>query len=175
MVPSRTAPAATPEPPIPLSVAQPSVAATSPSSRIALPPAEYKPLPVGTKVTYDTWSYTVAKNDGYTDDFTSFLEKQSKKDFYKKKSVDFSDTKIKRRENNYGYLQYMDKTDSRYRCIIYAERLGAVLGSEFVIGRLCLSTGHREAEKLDQRLFEFVENLRTDGSGKQLTALGGGG
>ena len=110
--------------------------------------------------------------DGYTDDFTSFLEKQSKKDFYKKKSVDFSDTKIKRRENKYGYLQYMDKTDSRYRCIIYGERLGAVLGSEFVIGRLCLSTGHREVEKLDQRLFEFVENLRTDGSGKPLTALG---
>ena len=110
--------------------------------------------------------------DGYTDDFTSFLEKQSKKDFYKKKSVDFSDTKIKRRENKYGYLQYMDKTDSRSRCIIYGERLGAVIGSEFVIGRLCLSTGHREVEKLDQRLFEFVENLRTDGSGKPLTALG---
>ncbi len=31
----------------------------------SLPPAEYKPLPVGTKVTYDTWSYTVTKNDGY--------------------------------------------------------------------------------------------------------------
>ncbi|MCH6588977.1 MAG: caspase family protein [Proteobacteria bacterium] len=31
----------------------------------SLPPAEYKPLPVGTKVTYDTWSYTVTKSDGY--------------------------------------------------------------------------------------------------------------
>ncbi len=30
-----------------------------------LPPAEYKPLPVGTVVTYDTWSYTVTKWDGY--------------------------------------------------------------------------------------------------------------
>ena len=110
--------------------------------------------------------------DGYTGDFTSYLEEESKKELYKKLSVDFSDTKIKRRENKYGHLQYMDKTDSRYRCIIFGERLGAVLGSEFVIGRLCLSTRHREVEKLDQRLFEFVENLRTDGSGKQLTALG---
>ena len=113
--------------------------------------------------------------DGYTDDFSSYLEKESKNEFYKKISVDFSDTKIKRRENKYGYLQYMDKTDGRYRCIIYGERLGAVLGSEFVIGRLCLSTRHREVEKLDQHLFEFIENLRTDGSGKQLTALRGEG
>ena len=66
----------------------------------------------------------------------------------------------------------MDKTDSRYRSIIYAERLGAVLGSEFVVGSIWLSRGHPEVEKLDQRLFEFIENLRTDGSGKQLTALG---
>ncbi len=58
-------PAAASEPPIPLAMAQPSVAATSPSSRIALPPAEYKPLPVGTKVTYDTWGYTVTKTEGF--------------------------------------------------------------------------------------------------------------
>ncbi len=31
----------------------------------SLPPAEYKPLPVGTKVTYDTWGYTVTKSDGF--------------------------------------------------------------------------------------------------------------
>ncbi len=31
----------------------------------SLPPAEYKPLPVGTVVTYDTWSYTVTTSDGY--------------------------------------------------------------------------------------------------------------
>lgn len=30
-----------------------------------LPTPEYKPLPVGTVVTYDTWSYTVTKSDGY--------------------------------------------------------------------------------------------------------------
>ena len=30
-----------------------------------LPPPEYKPLPVGTVVTYDTWSYTVTTSDGY--------------------------------------------------------------------------------------------------------------
>ncbi len=30
-----------------------------------LPPAEYKPLPVGTKVTYDTWGYTVTKTEGF--------------------------------------------------------------------------------------------------------------
>ncbi len=110
--------------------------------------------------------------DGYTGDFTSYLEEESKKELYKKLSVDFSDTKIKRRENKYGYLQYMDKTDSLYRCIIYGERLGAVRGSEFVVGSLWLSRGHSEVEKLDQHLFEFIENLRTDGSGKQLTALG---
>ena len=31
----------------------------------SLPPAEYKPLPVGTTVKYDTWGYTVTKSDGY--------------------------------------------------------------------------------------------------------------
>jgi len=31
----------------------------------ALPPAEYKPLPVGTKVNYDTWGYTVKRSDGF--------------------------------------------------------------------------------------------------------------
>ncbi len=31
----------------------------------SLPPPEYKPLPVGTKVKYDTWSYTVTKSDGF--------------------------------------------------------------------------------------------------------------
>ena len=31
----------------------------------SLPPAEYKPLPVSTVVTYDTWSYTVTKSDGF--------------------------------------------------------------------------------------------------------------
>ena len=31
-----------------------------------LPPAEYKPLPVDTKVKYDTWGYTVKQSDGFT-------------------------------------------------------------------------------------------------------------
>ena len=31
----------------------------------SLPPAEYKPLPVGTKVNYDTWGYTVKRSDGF--------------------------------------------------------------------------------------------------------------
>ncbi len=110
--------------------------------------------------------------DGYSDDFTSYFEKEPNKEFYKKMSVDFSDTKKRRRENKYGYLKYMDKMDSLYRCIIYAERMGAVRGGEVIYGRLCLSRGHSEVEKLDQRLFEFIENLRTDGSGKPLTALG---
>ena len=30
-----------------------------------LPPAEYKPLPVGTRVTYGDWSYTVKHTDGF--------------------------------------------------------------------------------------------------------------
>ena len=30
-----------------------------------LPPAEYKPLPVGTTVKYDTWGYTVKKSDDF--------------------------------------------------------------------------------------------------------------
>ncbi len=111
--------------------------------------------------------------DGFTDDFTSYLEKESNKEFYKKISVDFSDTKIKRRENKYGYLQYMDRTDSLYRCVIFGERLGAVLGDSITVGRLCLRRRHPEVEKLDQHLFEFIENLRFDGSGKQLTALRG--
>ncbi len=110
--------------------------------------------------------------DGYADDFTAYFEEEPNKEFYKKISVDFSDTKKRRKENKYGYLKYMDKMDSLYRCIIYAERMGAVVGGEVIFGRLCLSRGHPEVEKLDQRLFEFVENLRFDGSGKQLTALG---
>ncbi len=127
----------------------------------------------GTPVGYLAVVYlNVLMYEGFTDDFTSYLEEESKKELYKKLSVDYSDTKIKRRKNKYGYLQYMDKTDSLYRCIIYAQRLGAVLGSEFVVGSVWLSKGHPEVEKLDQRLFEFIENLRTDGSGKQLTALG---
>ena len=113
--------------------------------------------------------------DGFTDDFTSYLEKESNKEYYKRKSVDFSDTKIKRRENKYGYLQYMDRTDSLYRCIIFGERVGAVLGDEIIVGRLCLSRRHPEVEKLNQHLFEFVENLRFNRSGKQLTALRGEG
>ncbi len=103
------------------------------------------------------------------------MEKLSNAKYLKKIDFDFSDTKIKRRQNKYGYLQYMDRTGSRYRCIVYAERLGAVLGSEYVSGTLCLNTRHRAVAKLDQHLFEFVENLRTDGSGKQLTALRGEG
>ena len=113
--------------------------------------------------------------DGFTDDFTSYLEKESNKEFYKKISVDFSDTKIKRRKNKYGYLQYMDRMDSLYRCVIFGERLGAVLGDEIIVGRLCLSRRHPEVEKLDKHLFEFIESLRFDGSGKQLTALRGEG
>jgi hypothetical protein len=113
--------------------------------------------------------------EGFEDDASSFVEELSNAEYLKEINFDFSDTKIKRRENKYGYLQYMDKTDSRYRCIVYAERLGAALGSEYVYGTLCLNTGHRDVEKLDQRLFELIENLRTDGSGKQLTALGGDG
>ena len=31
----------------------------------SLPPAKYKPLPVGTKVKYNTWSYKVKKSDGF--------------------------------------------------------------------------------------------------------------
>ena len=101
------------------------------------------------------------------------LSPHPNKEYYKRKSVDFSDTKIKRKENKYGYLQYMDRTDSLYRCVIFGERLGAVIGDEIIVGRLCLSRRHPEVEKLDQHLFEFVENLRFDGSGKQLTALRG--
>ena len=110
--------------------------------------------------------------DGFTDDATSSVENLSNAKYFKNIAFDFSGAKMKRRENKYGYLQYMDKTDSRYRCIVYAQRLGAVLGSEYVFGRLCLKTRHREVAKLDQRLFELIENLRTDGSGKQLTTLG---
>ena len=31
----------------------------------SLPPAEYKPLPKGTKVEYGTWWYTVEDSDGF--------------------------------------------------------------------------------------------------------------
>ncbi len=31
----------------------------------SLPPAEYRPLPAGTRVTYDTWGYTVTKTEGF--------------------------------------------------------------------------------------------------------------
>ena len=31
----------------------------------SLPLAEYKPLPVGTKVNYDTWEYIVKRSDGF--------------------------------------------------------------------------------------------------------------
>ena len=31
----------------------------------SLPPAEYRPLPVGTVVTYHTWSYTVTNIDAF--------------------------------------------------------------------------------------------------------------
>ncbi len=40
-------------------------ATTAEQTGPSLPPADYKPLPVGTKVTYDTWSYTVTTSDGY--------------------------------------------------------------------------------------------------------------
>ncbi len=32
----------------------------------SLPPAEYKPLPVDTKVIYDTWGYSIEESDGFT-------------------------------------------------------------------------------------------------------------
>ncbi len=130
----------------------------------------------GTTVGYLAVEYlNVLMYEGFTDDATSTVEKLSNAKYLKKIDFDFSDAKVKRRENRYGYLKYMDRTDSRYRCIVYAQRLGAVLGSEYVFGRLCLNTGHRAVAKLDQHLFEFIENLRTDGSGKQLTALRGEG
>ncbi len=130
----------------------------------------------GTTVGYLAVEYlNVLMYEGFTDDATSTVEKLSNAKYLKKIDFDFSDAKVKRRENKYGYLKYMDRTGSRYRCIVYAQRLGAVLGSEYVFGRLCLNTGHRAVENLDQRLFEFIENLRTDGSGKQLTALRGEG
>ena len=31
----------------------------------SLPPAEYKPLPVGTKVYYDTWEYILKRSDSF--------------------------------------------------------------------------------------------------------------
>ncbi len=67
----------------------------------------------GTPAGYLTVVYlNVLMYEGYEEDFTSVLEEESKKELYKNISVDFSDTKIKRRKNKYGYLQYMDKTDS---------------------------------------------------------------
>ncbi len=127
----------------------------------------------GTTVGYLAVVYlNVLMYEGFADDASSFVEKLSNAEDVKKIDFDFSDTKIKRRENKYGYLQYMDRMDSRYRCIVYAERLGTALGSEYVYGMLCLNTGHREVDKLDQRLFELIENLQTYGSGKPLTALG---
>ena len=48
-------------------VAGASALAATPADRTGpqLPPAEYKPLPVGTVVTYDTWGYTVTKTEGF--------------------------------------------------------------------------------------------------------------
>ncbi len=91
----------------------------------------------GTTVGYLAVVYQAGlEYDGYVDDFSPLVEKLANAKYLKKIDFDFSDTKIKRRENKYGYLQYMDRTDSRYRCIVYAQRLGAVLGSEYVFGRL---------------------------------------
>jgi hypothetical protein len=39
--------------------------ALAPAGRASLPPAEYKPLPKGTKVEYGTWWYTVEDSDGF--------------------------------------------------------------------------------------------------------------
>ncbi len=39
--------------------------AAAPAGGPSLPPAKYKPLPVGTEVTYDTWGYTVTKTEGF--------------------------------------------------------------------------------------------------------------
>ena len=38
---------------------------SSAAEGLKLPPAEYKPLPVGTKVNYDTWEYIVKRSDGF--------------------------------------------------------------------------------------------------------------
>jgi len=53
------------QPPVQPSV-QASAAAPAPTTEnaLGLPPAEYKALPVGTKVTYDTWSTVVKRNEG---------------------------------------------------------------------------------------------------------------
>ena len=53
-----------------LSSDAPFAADLSPFNRLSakgptLPPAEYKPLPVGTTVKYDTWGYTVKRSDGF--------------------------------------------------------------------------------------------------------------
>ncbi len=71
-----TPPAAASEPPIPLAMAQPSVAATSPSSGIAMPPAEYKPLPVGTRIKYDDRTLKVTRTDGFLTVFKTSLRHQ---------------------------------------------------------------------------------------------------
>ena len=56
--------------PSPVAAAQ---APASPSAGPALPPAEYRPLPVGTKLEYDDATYTVARTEG----FTTVFKKQS--------------------------------------------------------------------------------------------------
>jgi len=41
------------------------VAPASAAEGPSLPPAEYKPLPVGTKVRYNNWEYEVQRSDGF--------------------------------------------------------------------------------------------------------------
>ncbi|MBI1986199.1 MAG: caspase family protein [Rhodospirillales bacterium] len=59
-------PAAVPAAPAP-AIAQtpPAGQGTGADAGSALPPAEYKPLPVGTKIEYDNATYIIAKRDGY--------------------------------------------------------------------------------------------------------------
>ncbi len=82
---------------------------------------------------------------GWTDDLSSYFEKAPNAKYLKKIDFDFSGTKIKRRENKHGYLQYLDKTNGLFRCIIYGE----VSGYELIFRRLCLRKRHSEVEKLD--------------------------
>ncbi len=70
----------------------------------------------GTTVGYLAVVYlNVLMYEGFTDDATSTVEKLSNAKYLKKIDFDFSDAKVKRRENKYGYLKYMDTTGSRYK------------------------------------------------------------
>lgn len=101
----------------------------------------------------------------------SWLEKIAKKSG----APDFDFDKSKSERTKFGFARYLDLRGESSRCIVsvFFSRPGMgesciFGGTEVVFLMACAADHLSESSDLDRRVFDMIENLHTDGTGKNL-------